>query len=282
MLALALFAAAQASDTIEVIARKPEEVRREAQAFVRQVGVAERPVARWVDPICLKVFNLDAAMAAKVEARIAEIARDAGAKLARRGCPPNLKIVFSTDAGELTREVAAKSPDSFGELTPSARALMYGATAASRWWHTVQDRTADGARAVSAMGDPPPGMTLDAGGGTVSLGGAVHQQYRSSFLGTQMVRGIIAAKVIVDVKHATGVPLEAVAAHAAMVGLAEIRFGDPAPPNSVLGLYEGGGARELTTLDLNFLRALYRLPLDRTAVAHRGMLVRGMTRTVDR
>lgn len=38
-----------APDTINVIGRKPEEVRREAQEFVRQLGVSERPVARWVE-----------------------------------------------------------------------------------------------------------------------------------------------------------------------------------------------------------------------------------------
>jgi hypothetical protein len=271
--------AAQASpaDTINVIGRKPEEVRREAQAFVRLTGVAERPVARWVDPVCPAVLDVAPAVARRIEAQVREIARTAGARIAPAGCAPNLKIVFAHDAQAVTRDVAARSGASFEDLDSESRALMFGASAPVRWWHTVQDRTKDGMRASSPMGDPPPGARLD-GIGTLTLGGAVHQQYRSSFLSSQMVRGIIAAKVIVDVKLAEGVPVDSIAAYAALVGLAEIRMGDEAPPNSILGLFDKAGARELTTLDQTFLRTLYRLPLDRTAIAHRGLLVRGLVR----
>ena len=40
--------------------RTPDEVRREAQAYVRALGVAEgsRPAARWADPVCPRVLGL--------------------------------------------------------------------------------------------------------------------------------------------------------------------------------------------------------------------------------
>jgi hypothetical protein len=72
---------------------------------------------------------------------------------------------------------------------------------------------------------------------------------------------------------ADGLPLSAVASFAAMVALAEIRPG-AAPPDSVLGLFAGGAVlRSPTAWDVAFLRALYRLPLDRTAQRQRGRLV---------
>jgi len=55
--------------------------------------------------------------------------------------------------------------------------------------------------------------------------------------------------------------------------MAEIQLGQEAPPNSILALFKANGPRELTALDWNFLRTLYKLPLDRTAAAHRGLLV---------
>jgi hypothetical protein len=38
--------------------------------------------------------------------------------------------------------------------------------------------------------------------------------------------------------------------------------------------------RDLTPQDTAFLRALYRMPLDREAMRHRGQLVNGITRAL--
>ena len=91
-----------------------------------------------------------------------------------------------------------------------------------------------------------------------------------------MIRVLRAATVVVDVNRAEGMPLDSVIDLAALVGLAEIRPGAEPPPNSILALYAPDGPKQLTQLDLNFLRAIYRLPLDRTAIAHRGRLVKGL------
>ena len=267
---------AKSSDTFDVVGRKPEEVRKEAQSFVKITGVAERPVARWIGPVCPVVLDSAPEIARKIEARVREIAKTAGARMAPLKCVANLKIVFAHSAQAVIRDVASRSPESFSDLNAERRALMYGAVAPVRWWHTVQERTKDGMREVGSGGTPPPGMRLDAGGGTLNLGGAVHAQYRSSFLSSQMVRGIISAKVIIDVKLAVGKPVESIADYAALVGLAEIGLEDEAPENSVLGLFKPDGPSGLTSLDQNFLRTLYKLPLDRTAIAQRGLLIRGL------
>ncbi len=277
VLALASAAPAQdnrASDTINVIGRKPEEVRQEAKDFVRVTGVAERPVARWIDPICPKALEVSKEIAVRVEARVREVAHEAGARVAEGSCAPNLKIVFTNAADTLLRDVRNKSGDIFADLDGDSRAILYGRTAPVRWWHTIQERTKDGMRPMAS--DTPPAAGMDVGSGAISLGGLVHQQYRSSFLGTQMMRGIIASKVVIDVNLAEGVPLDSVAAFAALVGLAEIQLDEETPPASILSLFAEGGPRDLTPLDTNFLRTLYQLPLDRTARMQRGLLIRGL------
>ena len=260
-------------DTIDVLGRKAEEVRREAEAFVRQTGVAERPVARWIDPVCPKVIGVSPQIAARIEARIRTVAETAGVRLARSRCDGNLLVAFSTNAGTVVKQIAARTPSQFESLSAPERDQLHGNTAPVRWWHTVQDRTKDGSR---SQGNDVPPFVAGEGPGGVQLGGSVYLQYRPSALSTQMVRAITAATIVIDVKLAEGIRLDGVADLAALVGLAEIGVDEEVPANSILGLFTPNGPRALTALDANFLRALYKLPLDRTAIAHRGLLVRGL------
>jgi hypothetical protein len=263
------------NDTINVLARKPEEVRREAQAFVRAMGVADRPVARFVDPVCPKALGVPREIAEKVEARFRTIAKDAGARVARGTCEANVTFAFDKNTDALVEEVARRSPGIFEEVGPGHVQALKRSPAPIRWWHTTAQRTKDGMRALGNDAPPAVAGRQDQPGG-VPLAGQVYQQYRSSFLGTQMVRALTSATIVIDVDRANGLPLDSVAAFASLVGLAEIRFDEDAPANSILGLTDKDGPRDLTTLDQTFLRTLYKLPLDRTAIAHRGLLIRGL------
>lgn len=262
------------SDTIDVIGRKPEEIRREAVDFVKSVGVTDEPVARWTEPVCPEVIGVSDAIAARVSRRVREVATVAGVRVARTGCKGNLVIVFAKEGEAVVKQVASRSPDMLKDVAPAHRAYLYDGKTPIRWWHVTQARTKDGMRDMG--NDVPPFATLAGAAGGPQLGGNVYTQYRSSFLSTQMVRVLRAATVIVDVDDAEGKPLDSVVDFAALVGLAEIRPSDPPPAGSVLSLFTDQGAKELTPLDSNFLSALYKLPLDRTAIAHRGLLVRGL------
>lgn len=267
------------NDTINVVARKPEEVRREAKEFLGVTGITERPVARWIDPVCPAVLEVRKDIAKRIEARVRAAATAAGVRVAQKRCAPNFKIVFSPDAQSLLKQVASRKSGGFADLPAQERALIYANTTPVRWWHIVQKRTKDGARSMAS--DTPPAAGLNVGLGAVVLGGRVYQQYRSSIIGSQMVRGIVTANVVIDVKLAEGVPVDSIADYAALVGLAEVRLGKDAPANSILSLFSTDGPRELTALDQTFLRTLYGLPLDRTAGAHRGLLVKGLVRGIE-
>jgi len=271
-------AAQSTPDTIDVIGRKPEEARKQAQAFVRATRVAEgeQPVARWIDPVCPKAVGVPDAIAAKVERRIREIAKAARIRVARKSCRANLTVAFTDNAGGVARQVAHQSSTGFENVPVADRPAMYDGKAPVRWWHTVEMRTSDGMRSMGS--DTPPAARLD-GIGTLGFGGQVVQQYRSSFLRSQVVRALTSASVVIDVKYANGKMLDSVADYAALVGLAEIRPADPPPEASILNLFAGGEPLELSALDLNFLETLYRLPLDRTALAQRGLLLRGLTKS---
>ena len=280
-LSLFLTAAQQppgASDTIEVIGRAPEEARREAQAFVRRLGVTERPVARFVDPVCPHTIGLAKPLASRVETRVREIARQAGVRTAAGPCKPNLVIAFVTGSDAVIERVSKRMPGRADAIRIGVWDALKASPAPIRWWHLTADRTADGMR--GGGNDVPPAIGgMVAGPNAPPLGGQVYQQYTSSLSSTKMMRVLAASSVIVDADRATGLPLDSVVDYAALVGLAEVRFGEEPPPASVLSLFAPAGPRTLTTLDQTFLRTLYKLPLDRTAVAHRGLLVRGLLGT---
>ena len=273
LLASASAQRAPASDTITVTGRPAEEVRREAQEFVRAVGVTDEPVARWVDPVCPDVIGVAPEIAARVQNRIRRIAAEAGIPVAKAKCQSNLLIAFVQGGDEVVKRLAARSPAQFKDVDARHRAYLYAGETPIRWWHATQSRTRDGMR--DGGNEAPPFAKLTSPGG-VPVGGDLQFQYRSSIASTQMVRALRVATVVVDVDKADGKALDSVTDFAALVGLAEIRPSDPPPPNSVLNLFAPDGPKELTPLDSNFLAALYKLPLDRTAFAHRGLLVRGL------
>ena len=273
ILAALLLASAPPGDTITVTGRKAEDVRREAQTFVRATGVADEPVARWIDPVCPQVIGVAPDIAARVERRIQAVAQDAGARVGKAKCRSNLLIAFVQKGEDVVRKVAARSPHQFKDVDPAHRRELYEGAAPIRWWHAIQARTRDNMRSIG--NEAPPSARLDGPGG-VPIAGDMQMQYSSSIVGTQMVRALQVATVIIDVDKATGQTLDSVTDFAALVGLAEIRPTDPPPGNSVLGLFSADGAKELTVLDSKFLATIYKLPLDRTAFAHRSMLVRGL------
>ncbi|MBA2919511.1 hypothetical protein [Sphingomonas sp. CGMCC 1.13658] len=268
------------SDTIDVTGRTPEQVRKQAQAFVRATGVADdgRPVARWAEPVCPRVLGVSAEIGRRVADKVREVARGAGIAVARAPCRTNIAISFAGDGGAIVRALAAKAPGRLVEVAADDRAALLDGDAPVRWWHATEMRTRDG---MGTTGNESPPFALGRAGG-VMMAGEVHFQYNSSIASTRMVRVLKAGTVVIDVNRATGMPLDSVAAFAAMVSLAEIQPSEAPPRNSILSLFENGGSRDLTTLDENFLRALYRLPLDRTALAQRGLLVRGLLDPADR
>lgn len=266
-----------APETVVVTGNRPsrEEARREAFQFVRRMGVAngERPAARWEDGICPRVLGLAPAHARFVEKRLRSIAAAAEVPVARTPCRTNIGMLFTSDGPGTMRTVAARSPRRLAEVPAALRPALLDGPAPVRWWYSTERRGRHGEPLANL--EPPfvtgngssPGQVLPGNGDT-----QIMSQYGSSIVSTQSIRVLTGATVVVDVNRAAGRPLDAVADYAALVALAEVRPGG-APDGSILALFEGEtAARELTARDRAFLRALYRLPLDRQARQHRSRL----------
>lgn len=256
-------------DTIVVTGDRPDRatIRKAASAFVRAVAVApgELPAARWVDPVCPRVFGLDERHARRSAERIRARAAAVGARLAGPRCKANFALVFSADGADMARRLGA--PPAIDQRPV-------------RWWYGVEVRSRDGMRGTEA---PLPWASGDSPGGGSALpsgdGGGALNHYNSSLISTMEIRAVGSVVVVVDVDKASGATLDAVSDYAAFVGLARLRLPPNKVENSILALFDGErGRRAMSDRDLAFLRTLYAMPLDRTARRHRAQLVGGMVK----
>ncbi len=269
---------AQADDPIIVTGQTREAARERAQAFIRATGVAagERPATRWEDPVCPKILGLAAHQANQVLERVRAVATEAGVALAGARCRANIVISFVTDGAALVRDVSKRSPSLLAEVAPSRRDALRNGTQPIRWWYRSELVGKDGRGKTAGM---PVALLGDHGNIPTHGDTGTLSQYDSSIISTQAMRVLRSATVVVDATKIEGRPLEAVAAYAAMVALAEIK-GDATPTEgTILGLFEPNSVlRDLSEQDRSFLAGLYRLRLDRSASQHRSSLVAAMTK----
>ncbi|HEX8238378.1 MAG TPA: hypothetical protein VF574_01415 [Allosphingosinicella sp.] len=270
--------------SITVGARLNEKSARDlAVGFVRATGVAsgETPAARWTAPICPEVLGLEDVGKRAAEAKIRRVAAAVGADVAPEGCRRNIVVSFTSDGAALAREVVEREPRRVANLSPRARSAVLTGSAPVRWLYTAETRGRHGGAETTSSDAAQSGPATHAGSGAgSSIGGDMPtlMHYESSVLSTLTNRVLTSAIVIIDTDEAMGRRLDTLAAYAALVALAEIRNADAAPAGSILTLFQSTAPpRDLTAQDLAFLRALYRLPLDRQAMQHRGQLVHGIT-----
>lgn len=258
-----------------------EQARERAVAFVRELGVArgQQATARWVDPVCPRIRGISEPYAGIVAARMRAIAEEVGMRIAPENCRTNVSVSFVGDAEGLMREIDRRSPTRLQEVPPDLRDDLIDGDAPVRWWYLT------GTRSRHNMGSASQQLQVE-GADTTSGGSATSNQpvpieaishYDSSVISTQVNRAIVDANVVIDFDRVEGMSLEAIAAYAAFVAFTEVRTSEPQAAGSILGIFSTDpGLRSLTEWDMAFLRSLYRLPLDRPARRHRGMLVRDL------
>lgn len=274
---------AQSDDAIVVtgVAEDAEARRQLAVSFVKGIGVleGERPAARWKDPVCPRVTGLSAAHAAIVEARLRLVAREIGVPLAERSpCRPNVVVSFVADAAAVARQIASRRSRYFAAMPAARREALLGGNAPLRWWYTSDIRGRDNDPAATSPATFAFGNAEGGGSILPDMGQSV-QSHGASFVSTQAIRVLTSATVLVDVGAAEGRSLNTVADYAALVAFAELAGDGFAPAHSILGAFAADGPRAMTEWDKAFLRALYRLPLDRRARLQRYKLVDDLTRS---
>lgn len=229
-------------------------------------------LARWNDPICVRVLGVAADVAAIVSARIEDEARTAGVKVSRAGCRTNIVVSFVHQAGVVLRSMTRRRPGLLTSLPLAERAALLGPDLPVRWWYGYDTRGSDGrAMAMETAALGANASATDA----VNLPSRVGDSYHSSLISTKLRVDLTAATVLVDVDQATGKRLTAVAAYVARVALAPTRV-TPATGDvdTILTLFADAATPrgDLTAFDRAYLSALYRLPVDRSAATQRARM----------
>lgn len=273
--------------TIIVTGKKltKEEARRQASSFVRTATVIpqEDQYARRRDPLCPAVSGIDAQYRTKVVTKITSVADAVGVKMAKPGCSANLLIHFTNDVGGYIAQMAKVRPDLLRTMRPDERLALKQSVVPMRWLYATEARGSDdmklsnGGKGASVLmagsqsSNSPAAndaVNIQSSRGTLNINSA-------SLIDTQMIVNLTSAIVIVDAEKSTGFTLESVAAYAAMVSLAQIKLStDYSSYPSILSMFSGAkGAdeapRDLTEWDYAYLRALYKIPANRTARTQR-------------
>lgn len=252
-----------------------EEARRIASEFVRAagVGVDDRPVARWQDPVCINIRGLRDEYGAMVRRRMQRVAEQAGVRFAPAGCTPNIVVNFTFRPLQALRNLQAHRPYFFHDISPAERAAVFADGAAVRWLYSTTMTTFDGREITTGVqvgGPSMLGIDMTAFGTEtpVTFG------YGASSVSTGVARVLRGATVIVDLGALSGQSLAALGDYVAMVAFAEMRAREAMPAASILNLFSPAPSDGLTLHDRAFLSALYRLPLDRGGRRHRAIMMR--------
>jgi hypothetical protein len=92
-------------------------VRKETRQFVQSFAAstpAIDQIARWREPICIQVAGLAADQAARVAARIQEVAEGVGMRALPPGCNANIEVVFTDQPQAFVDKVAASREEVLG------------------------------------------------------------------------------------------------------------------------------------------------------------------------
>jgi len=238
-----------------------KKIEHQAYEFVRKVTHNPRfqddSVPRWNAPLCFAVAGLPTNQGLFALGRLSEIARAAGASVARPGCKYNFFVVFAATPDELLKKAFHLHPKAFDRcdgLQEIKEFLAPSKPQAVRVWHNVRPFRRDGM---------PIALPIRCGDGTSDNRDIpISLQYFPSRIERYDVIAFSLALVVVDTAYPKSVKLGQLVDYAAMVGLADIASGaDLGDVPSILRIFDQSPDQQpsgLTQWDEAFLSALYR------------------------
>ncbi|MFJ6023708.1 hypothetical protein ACIQC9_03810 [Brevundimonas sp. NPDC092305] len=226
-----------------------------AQRFVQEVSrpAFSRPLARWNDPLCVGVTNIEPVAAQAMIDRISTVAVALGLETEPPGCKPNVLVIAgNTDQlATLARNSVRDRPMAWRpsrggtDLGSVALREFANSTAPVRWWHVSLPRTLDeGIPAIPLNGEPPPQLVVRG----------------ASRISSQLRTDLMGVVILADLSKMQTTSFAALADYIAMVALAQI---DPAldvhSADTILNLFNPDQAapRGMTEWDAAFLVSLY-------------------------
>jgi hypothetical protein len=207
----------------------------------------DRQVARWNDPVCLRVSGIAPHYAEMIVARFRVVATSLKIPMVAGRCTANLSIRLTDDADALTRGLVGRgsayvgNPDDAVLLDARFKAALL-APRPVRWFGATNTINADGTR-----------MSYDDSGR--------HRIYTASLIAKNAKESLTSTTVIIDTGRIDGVTMRQLADYLTLVSLSRPDIAaDYASTDSILALFAVPRDRAppaMTVQDLAFLKALY-------------------------
>jgi hypothetical protein len=128
----------------------PVVVRKEARDFVQSFAASTAAIdqiARWHEPICIRVVGLVPDQAARVAARIQEVAEGVGMRALPPGCNANIEVVFTDQPQAFVDRVAASREEVLGYYHRHNRDALKAVTRPIQAWYMTATRSNSGPNA---------------------------------------------------------------------------------------------------------------------------------------
>ena len=261
---------ADQAGTVVVTGRRQDQaaaVRRMTGA-ISPVTDAERPLARFVQPLCPQVDGLPLAMNRAFEARMRTDAKRIGLEPGGAKCEVNVTVMVVANGQAVIRAMRRTGAAAFGDLGPNFIRRLADDPSPAHLWSITEVRSRDGDR-IRGGGDDEPG--------TLTVRNA-------SILQAQTRVDVGAAVLLLDQAATVGKTVNQLADYAAMRTLASARaVGAKASQPTILRLLdadEPSPPRELTSFDVAYLTALYHGAAIERPQAKVAMMARAITKSL--
>lgn len=264
MLALAApVAHAQDADPEIVVRGQKAITRKDATKFVRSVTTEIKgQYARFDAPVCPLVIGLSRRVAAPIENRIRDVALAAGAKVAKGKCEANIFLVATDNADQWVKRFIKRYPAPFEDMWATERNQLKE-TARVHAWRVVELQNENGVPVRCVPGEM---CTL--------------QVYSASHINLPVKQVTLNAVVVIEQEIIFQKTVPQIADYVAMRALAGARPAETPGMETILALFDADGKpiEELSAIDLELLRGLYRTPQNGTAHRQAGDIANTISR----
>jgi hypothetical protein len=277
----------------------PKGVEKQTQSFVQTYAAAANPelgqIARWHDGVCVQVVGLIAPdQAARIAARIEDVARSLTLRVLPKGCQSNIQIEFTNRPQDVLDRVAARTEQVLGYHHPVSLKALKTVTHPIQAWYMTATRGGAGDIAALAFANtvgsgPPPAAfnnqqvkqeVIDSPENAPPAGCADSPHFTSCLKGVFKNVFMVADSSLVQGKDSG-----AVADYMAMLALSQPRSldGCHALP-SVIDLFAKAECPRrdrpdgLTSADAAYLTALYSADMEANKAGEQGDIARRMAK----
>jgi len=228
-------------------------------------ALSDGMISRRLQVLCPIVAGAGKDVDRYVRSRLREVASEVGLQFASETCYPNLMILFSREPKAMLDQARRRGKIRYDRIAMPRIDRFKANSSPVRW--------------VSYTDDVPAyGALSDSNSSVQSM-----RAPDSRIVQTSASR-LYYSLVVVDARQTDGVEIGALADYVSMIALADIRPDvTQVDQASILNLFaEPGGPKRMTASDRAYLRALYKLKMDRLAPDQVVALAEGMATELER